>query len=78
MKTIVENVIHTGNFELNDMLTKIDTLWIKGKLTDDDRTALIALAQEKAKPENTYAPLQAQIDKLARDQAKSIAGCKGE
>lgn len=62
MKTIIENVIATGNFELNDMLKKIDTLWIQGDLTDEERAECIALAQEKAKPENTYAPLQAQID----------------
>lgn len=62
MKTIIENVIATGNFELNDMLTKIDTLWVQGDLTDEERAECIALAQEKAKPENTYAPLQQQID----------------
>lgn len=62
LKAIVENVIVAGNFELNDMLRKIDTLWAQGSLTDDDRTSLIAMAQEKAKPENTYAPLQTQID----------------
>ena len=62
MKTIIENVIATGNFELNDMLRKIDTLWVQGDLTDEERAECIALAQEKAKPENTYAPLQAQID----------------
>lgn len=67
MKTIIENVIATGNFELNDMLKKIDTLWIQGDLTDEERAECIALAQEKAKPENTYAPLQAQIDKLAQE-----------
>lgn len=63
MKTIIENVISTGNFDLNDMLKKIDTIWVQGDLTDEERTALIAMAQEKAKPENTYAPLQDQIDK---------------
>lgn len=62
MKTIIENVIATGNFELNDMLKKIDTLWVQGDLTDEERAECIALAQEKAKPENTYAPLQTQID----------------
>lgn len=67
MKTIVENVISTGVFELNDIIKKIDTLWVQGDLTDDERTELIALAQEKANPENTYAPLQQQIDRLARD-----------
>lgn len=62
MKSIIENVIKSGNFELNDILTKIDTLWVQGDLTDEERAECIALAQEKAKPENSYAPLQTQID----------------
>lgn len=30
------------------MLTKIDTIWLQGDLTDDQRTELTALAREKA------------------------------
>lgn len=62
MKTIIENVIISGRYELSDILKKIDTLWVQGDLTDDERTELIKLAQENAKPENSYAPLQKQID----------------
>lgn len=67
MKSIIENVIKSGKFELNDILKKIDTIWAQGNIADDDRTTLIALAQERANPENTYAPLQAQIDSLANE-----------
>lgn len=67
MKSIIENVIKTGEYELNDILKKIDTIWVKRSLTDDDRSSLIALAQERARPENTYAPLQQQIDNLAKE-----------
>ena len=62
MKAIVESVIQSGRYALADILTKIDTLWVQGDLTDDERTELIALAQDNAKPENSYAPLQTQID----------------
>lgn len=44
MKSIIENVINSGNFELNDILKKIDVIWIQGDLTDDERSQLIALA----------------------------------
>lgn len=62
MKTIIENVIRSGRYELADILKKIDTLWVQGDLTDADRTELTTLAQDNAKPENSYAPLQDQID----------------
>lgn len=64
MKTIIENVILSGRFELSDILKKIDTLWIQGDLTDEDKDALVTLAREKATPENSYAPLQDQINDL--------------
>lgn len=65
MYTIIKSVINSGNFELTDMLTKIDTLWVQGSITDGQRTELIALARSKASPEATYAPLQEQVDALA-------------
>lgn len=65
MKEIIENVILSGNFELTSILKKIDTIWVKGSLSDDDRDSLIKLAQDNALPENTFAPLQKQIDNLA-------------
>lgn len=65
MKTIIENVILSGRFELSDILKKIDTLWIQGDLTDEDKDALVKLAQDNATPENSFAPLQDQIDALA-------------
>ncbi len=64
MKTIIENVILSGRFELSDMLKKIDTLWIQGELTDKDKDVLFRLVQDKATPENSYAPLQ-QMDAIA-------------
>ena len=65
MYTIIKSVINSGNFELTDILTKIDTLWVQGSIKDSQRTELIALARSKATPEATYAPLQEQVDALA-------------
>ena len=64
MKTIIENIILSGRYELSDILKKIDTLWIQGDLTEEEKDALVTLAREKATPENSYAPLQEQIDDL--------------
>lgn len=64
MYGIIKDVIHNGRYELSDMLKKIDTIWLQGDLTDEQKTELVSLAQEKANPENSYAPLQKQIDAL--------------
>ena len=65
MYTIIKSAINSGNFELTDILTKIDTLWVQGSVKDSQRTELTALARSKAAPEATYAPLQEQVNTLA-------------
>ena len=53
MKEIFVNVIEHGDFDLTDMLKKIDTHHINGNLTDEDREELIAMARQKASAENS-------------------------
>ncbi len=65
MYEVTKNVIKSGSFELTDILTKIDTLWMQGSLTDAQRLELIDMARAKADPSHSFAPLQAQIDALA-------------
>lgn len=65
MYEVTKNVILSGSYELTDILTKIDTLWLQGSLTDAERLDLIEMARGKADPSHTFAPLQAQIDALA-------------
>ena len=65
MFEIIKNVINEGRYALNDILTKIDIIWIQGDLTDDEKTNLVNMAREHALPENSFAPLQKQIDILA-------------
>ena len=63
MFEIVKNVILGKNYKLEDMLNKIDTIWLQSKITDDEKLELIDLARENALAENSYKPLQEQIDK---------------
>lgn len=72
MYEIIKSVINSGRYELTDILKKIDTLWVQGDLKEEQKTELVTLAQEKAKPENSFAPLQEQINKLASVQATLI------
>ena len=73
MYEIIRNVITAGNFELKDILTKIDTLWVQGSLTDSQHTDLITLARDNADPTNSYAGLQRQVDTLFANMAEMAA-----
>ena len=64
MYDVFRNVILLGGYNLADMLSKIDTIWVQGGLADDQRTELITLAREHANPEDSYATLQNQVDAL--------------
>ena len=64
MYEIIKSVIEAQQYELSNMLHKIDTIWVQGRITDDQRTELIALARDKADPSNSYASTQEQITNI--------------
>lgn len=72
MYSTIKSVIDSGRYELNDILKKIDTLWVQGDITDEQRTELVGLARENADPAQSYAPLQEQIDQ-AFAQIKALS-----
>ena len=72
MYSTIKSVIDSGRYELNDILKKIDTLWVQGDITDEQRTELTDLARENADPAQSYAPLQEQIDQ-AFAQIKALS-----
>lgn len=45
MYEIIKRVIASGQYDLTAMLTKIDTIWIQGNLTDGQHDELIELAR---------------------------------
>ena len=53
MYKLIKDVLNTGKFNLSDILKKIDSFWVSGELSDNERTELYNLAQEKAKTENS-------------------------
>lgn len=57
MYKIIERIIKTGNFRVNDLSDKIDTLWASCKLTDDERTELSTMMSDYLNPA-TNAPTQ--------------------
>lgn len=75
MHEIIKAVIESGRYELADMLGKIDTIWIQGDLTDNQRTELVELARGNADPTNSYADVRHQLDSIfanLEDIAKEI------
>lgn len=64
MYEIFKNVLN-GEYELVDILNKIDEYYIKSKLSKEEKEELEDEARQNAIPENSYADLQTQIDKLA-------------
>lgn len=81
MYDIIKEVILSRRYELTEILRKIDTVWIQGDLTEEQKNELVKIAQENAIPDNTYKPLQEQID-LAFMEIKAlkeeVAKLKGE
>lgn len=71
MYQIIKDVITSKRYELRDMLSKIDTIWVQGDLTDEQREELVELAQANADPSQGYAPLQEQIN-AALEQIKDL------
>ena len=64
MYKIFKNILN-GEYELVDILNKIDEYYVKSKLSKEEKEELEEEARQNAIPENSYADLQTQIDKLA-------------
>lgn len=48
MYEIIKSVIQNGTYILSDIFKKIDTIWVQGDITDEERTELIQLARDNA------------------------------
>lgn len=66
MFNIFKNVIEASDFDLRDILNKIEESYIKSSLSKEEKTELEEMARQHAKPENSYATVQTQIDDLAQ------------
>ena len=53
MQKIIEKVIESKNYELSDMLRKIDTLWVQGSIDDAMRKSLSDKARNNANVQNS-------------------------
>ena len=65
-------------YDLEDVLHRIDVMYAAGRLTDDERTALYALARENAKAEYDYATEIEAIWAAIRELQASVGESSGE
>lgn len=64
MYSIIKQVIESKSYKLEDMLYKINKMYIENYITEEEKTELDNLARTNANPINSYAPLQEQIDNM--------------
>lgn len=64
MYEIIKNVINSGDYELKDILYKINKMYIESAITEEQKTELDSFARTNANAENSYASLQEQINNI--------------
>lgn len=70
--------ISLGGYGLAPMLGRIATAWARGELTDAEREELEASARDRARPEDSYAPLAERVAALERKVAALEAAATPE
>lgn len=53
MKNVIKKVIESKNYELSDMLKKIDTLWVQGSISEEVKNELSTMARNNASMQNS-------------------------
>ena len=64
MFNIFKNVIETSDFDLRDILNKIEESYIKSSLSKEEQTELEEMARKYANPVNSYAPIMEQLNEV--------------
>lgn len=80
MQKVIEKVIEAKNFELSDILKKIDTLWVQGSLTEEQRKSLIDKARNNANMQNSinvFAKLE-ELDRKVLELEEEVKALKAD
>lgn len=62
MYEIFKNILNERDYELVDILNKIDEYYVESKLSKEQKEELEEEARQNANPENSYAPLEERLD----------------
>ena len=63
MYKIIKNVIESKDYKLEDILYKIDKMYIQDRITETEKIELDNLARENANAENSYS-IQKQLENI--------------
>lgn len=63
MFKIIKSVIDSKDFKLEDILYKINKMYIEDRISEEEKSELDNLARSKAKAENSY-DIQKQLDSI--------------
>lgn len=78
MFNFIKNIIEKGNFELKDIIYKINKMYVENHLTEEQKEELEGLARERANPKNSYAEMDKQLEDIwtaikgNRDEVESL------
>ena len=78
MFDFIKNIIEKGNFELKDIIYKINKMYVENHLTEEQKEELEGLARGRANPKNSYADADKQYEaiwtaiKETRDEVESL------
>ena len=64
MYDIVKQVIDGGGYDLADLTHRINVLFARGELTEEESAELLGMAQDKAKPEDQLPALTERVGAL--------------
>ena len=56
-----QTIINAGGYDLADLTERIKTMYAMGELTEEEMKQLLEQAQENAKPDDSYAPLNERV-----------------
>lgn len=66
MYDVIWNKIQAGDYDLTDLVYKVNVLWVEGQLTEDQRYDLLAQAVEHLDPSTQRPETQAMLESLAQ------------
>lgn len=81
MYDTILRIIASGDYQLADITNKINTMWITGNLTDDQRDNLLSQAAEHLDPETERPEVIEMLEKLAEritDHEQRLAKLEGK
>lgn len=74
MYNIIKNVINSRDYDLSEILRKVDTLWLRNKISDEQKDELCSFARENAEFEKSVDVLEKLKELEARVSALEDKG----